>query len=584
MKVLCAPFWTGHLLIDEEVIMSENPNHQESDTILERRNLTKYGFNLNPVVSLVSSGIIIVFAAFALLNLDLANRAMHVLNDFIVSRFDWLFILSSNFFLLVCVFLAISKLGKVRLGGLDSEPEFSNFAWYSMLLSAGMGIGLMFWAVGEPLTHFVESTPLFSGSDSAPAAMASTFFHWGLHPWGIYALLALGLAYFSFNRQLPLSLRSVFYPLLKERIYGTAGDLIDTFAVLATMLGLATSLGLGAQQINSGLVYMFGIGYSVNIQVVLIVIITLFASVSVMAGIHNGVRFLSELNIRLAFIFMMLIFLLGPTGYILRLFSTSVGAYFSSIVQYSFLVTPGGASEWQADWTIFYLAWWISWSPFVGMFIARISKGRTIREFILGVLVIPSLLSFFWLTVFGGSAIELNQMAGGALFDTVQDNYPVALFELIDLLPIPVAGTMVRIALFFLVTLLVVSYFITSSDSGSLVVDKLTSGGVMKSPRKQRLFWAVLEGLLAATLLLIGGETALLALQTGVISAGLPLAIILVAMSFSLVKGIRETHRKQMFFLEEKRVKSLLGNIKVEQRARHDNARPEKGMDEPSDR
>ncbi len=530
---------------------------RKRDRKLEERNFTKFGLNSNPVVSLSSGLFILIFSGYALFNLEQSNQVLLWLNEAIVTRFDWLFIMGSNFFVLVCLYLALSKLGNVRIGGVDSKPEFSNFAWYSMLISAGMGIGLMFWAVGEPLTHFVESPPIFEGADPAVSAMAATFFHWGFHPWGIYALLALGLAYFAYSKKLPLSLRSVFHPFFGEKIYGWRGDLVDTFAVLATMFGLATSLGLGTQQINSGLDYILGIGFNVYIQVVLILIITLFAAVSVMAGIDKGVRRLSQLNIGMAGVFMLLIFLLGPTGYLLRLFSSSVGVYFSNIIQYASHVAVDEGTAWQGDWTIFYLAWWISWSPFVGMFIARISKGRTVREFILGVLLIPSLISFFWLTVFGGSAMVFNEEAGGALFATVQDNYPVALFELIDLIQMPFMAEAMRIGMFILVTALVVSYFVTSSDSGSLVVDKLTSGGVMNSPRHQRLFWALLEGLLAATLLLIGGEMALMALQTAVISAGLPLAIILMVMSVSLVKGIRETHEKQKGILDLREFKKL---------------------------
>ncbi|MCC7572372.1 MAG: BCCT family transporter [Candidatus Methanofastidiosum sp.] len=500
---------------------------------------------MNLFVSVTSGVFILIFALYALLQLDRANKLLQSINSAILTNFDWVFILSSNIFLLICIGLALSKLGNVRIGGIDSVPEFSKIAWYSMLISAGMGIGLMFWAVGEPLTHFINAPPIFESADPAVSALASTFLHWGLHPWGIYTLIGLGLAYFAFNRKLPLSIRSVFYPFLKDKIYGIHGDIIDTFAVLATMFGLATSLGLGTLQINSGLDYIFNIGVSTGIQVGIIIVVTLLATVSVMAGIHKGVRFLSEVNMRIAFVFMMLIFLLGPTTYILRLFVNSIGVYFGNIVQYATFLSTTGDSNWQGAWTIFYLAWWISWSPFVGMFIARISKGRTIREFIVGVLFIPSLISFFWLSVFGGSAIFVDGLSGGSLFQTVQDNYPVALFEMINLLNIPLAAEAVRLALFVLITLLVMTFFITSSDSGSLVVNKLTSSGVLGAPKRQRVFWALLEGVLAATLLIIGGELALETLQTAVIIAGLPLAVVLFFMSFSLIKGIGETYEDQ---------------------------------------
>lgn len=515
------------------------------DKRIEKRNYTKHGFNLNPFVSITSGVFILIFAVYALVQLDRANELLQSINIAILTNFDWVFIVSSNVFLLICIGLALSKLGNVKIGGLDAEPEFSKVAWYSMLISAGMGIGLMFWAVGEPLTHFVNAPPIFQSADPAASAMASTFLHWGLHPWGIYALIGLGLSYFAFNRKLPLSIRSVFYPFLKDKIYGIHGDIIDTFAVLATMFGLATSLGLGTLQINSGLDYIFGIGISTGVQVGIILGVTLLATVSVMAGIHKGVRFLSEVNMRIAFVFMMLIFLLGPTAYILRLFVNSLGLYFGNIVQYATFLSTDIGGSWQGAWTIFYLAWWISWSPFVGMFIARISKGRTIREFIVGVLFIPSLISFFWLTVFGGSAIFTDGISGGALFQTVQDNYPVALFEMVTFLNIPFIAEAVRMAIFVLITLLVMTFFITSSDSGSLVVNKLTSSGVLGAPKRQRVFWAVLEGILAATLLIIGGEMALETLQTAVIIAGLPLAVVLFFMSFSLIKGIGETYEHQ---------------------------------------
>ena len=513
------------------------------------RNFTRFGLDLNPIVSFASGIFIIFFSLYALFNLDQVSRWFDIINEAIVMNFDWLIILSSNIFIIVCLFLALSRLGTVRIGGVHAQKEFSNFAWYSMLLSAGMGIGLMFWAVGEPLYHFVQAPPIFESPEAAETAMATTFLHWGLHPWGIYALMSLGLAFFAFNMQLPLSLRSLFYPLFKEKISGPLGDVIDTFAVLSVLFGLATSLGLGIQQINSGLDYIMGIGFNVGIQVILIVIITLIAIVSVISGIDKGIKFLATLNMKIAFIFMMIIFLLGPSGYIIRLFSNSLGLYLGNIVQDAFYVS--GGSPWQGEWTIFYLAWWISWSPFVGMFIARISKGRTVRELILGVLIVPSLLSFFWLSVFGGTAISINNVLDGSLFAVVQDNLPVALFEMINYLNVPLLADAARIGMFILATVLVIVYFITSSDSGSLVVDKMTSGGKVNTPTKQRVFWCSMEGLIAAVLLVIGGEKALEALQTAVISAGLPLSIILVVMIISLIKGIEMAYKRQMKILDQ---------------------------------
>ncbi|MFZ5967173.1 MAG: BCCT family transporter [Bacillota bacterium] len=511
---------------------------------LYSRNFKRWGMDMNPVVSLGAGMIVLLFSGFALLNLEQAKVVFAGVKDAIVGNFDWLFILSSNFFIGISLFLAFSRLGSVRIGGVNAEPEFSNFAWYSMLISAGMGIGLMFWAVGEPLYHAAFTPPIFKDVNGMKQALATTFFHWGLHPWGIYALISLALAFFTYNKKLPLSLRSVFYPLLKDKIFGFWGDLIDILAVVACLFGLATSLGLGVQQINSGLNYLFGIEISVMTQVLLIAIITGIATLSVVSGIDKGVKFLSELNIKMAFVFMMAVLILGPTAFILKTFSNSLGLYLNNFVKASFFISAGEDS-WQGSWSVFYLAWWISWSPFVGMFIARISKGRTIREFVLAVLIIPSLLSFVWLSVFGGTAMHLNQLFNGQLFATVQNNLPVALFEMIEYLNIPFLQGVIRIALSVLGTLLVVSFFVTSSDSGSLVVDNITSSGKIDSPIPQRIFWACMEGFIAAVLLLIGGKEALSALQTAVISTGLPFAIILTLVGFLLLDSIKKSYKKQ---------------------------------------
>ncbi len=524
---------------------------------LSSRNFTKYGFDFNPVVSISAGAFILIFSLYALLNLDHAFAMSELIRDTIIHYFDWVFILSSNFLVIVCLYLALSRLGSVRIGGVHCKKEFSNFAWYSMLISAGMGIGLMFWAVGEPLTHFVESPPVFNNPDPSLTAMATTFFHWGLHPWGVYALMALGLAFFAYNRDMPLSLRSVFYFLFKDRVYGAVGDVIDAFAILSVMFGLAASLGMGVMQINSGLDYLLGVGFNIGYQVILIILITLVAIISIMLGIHKGIKNLAMLNMRLAFVFMVAVFLLGPTFDIIRLFSNSLGLYFNTLIEHSSYIS-GAGEPWQGTWTIPFLAWWIAWSPFVGMFIARISMGRTVRELILGVLIVPSLLSFFWLSVFGGTAMDINQLHDGQLFAVVEDNLPVALFELVSLLSIPFYADLFRIIIFTAATALVIIYFITSSDSGSLVVDKISSGGKVNTPARQRVFWASIEGLLAATLLLIGGEKALDVLRAAVTSAGLPLAIILTAMSFSLIKGIGWAHAKQLKIKETRKFKEII--------------------------
>ncbi len=543
--------------------MKENIQKQMEEKLYQR-NYTKHGFDLNPVVSITTGCIVILLSIYAfisqqgLFNLRPAKEVFEEAKKFIITWGDWLFILSSNFFIILCIYLATSRLGKVRLGGVRAKPEFTNFSWYSMLISAGMGIGLMFWAVGEPLYHSQIIPPIYQHDNGDFTAMATTFFHWGLHPWAIYAVIALALAFFAYNKKLPLSLRSVFYPFLKEKVFGITGDIIDILAVLSCLFGLATSLGLGVQQINSGLSYLTPLPYNTYVQVLLIVIITAVATLSVVSGIDKGVKFLSKLNIKIAFIFMTAIFLLGPSFYIIRLFINSLGIYFNDFITSSFFLEE--SNVWQGGWTIFYLAWWISWSPFVGMFIARISKGRTIREFVFAVLLIPSILSFVWLTIFGGTAIKVNEWSNGSLYGVVNDHLPIALFEMINLLNIPIISSIIKTALFITGTVLVISFFVTSSDSGSLVVDNITSGGKLNSPVTQRVFWACMEGFIAAMLLLIGGKAALSALQAAVISTGLPFAIILTIMSILLLESLQHTYRKQKKFYDIQTVKNIIKN------------------------
>ena len=539
---------------------------------LYSRNYTKHGLDMNLVVSISAGVIILLLSIYTFISqrgffgLRPANEVFDEFRNMIVTNFDWVFILSSSFFIILCLYLAFSRLGRVRIGGVSSRPDFSNFSWYSMLISAGMGIGLMFWAVGEPLTHSVIRPPIYGNENIAFQSMATTFFHWGLHPWAIYAVIGLALAYFAYNKHLPLSLRSVFYPIFKDRVFGLLGDIIDTLAVLACLFGLATSLGLGVQQINSGLNYLVGIPYNTIVQVMLIVVITAIATISVVSGIDKGVKFLSEMNIKLALVLMVFVFLLGPTAYIIRLFSNSFGIYINEFIGSSLFIGTDdkAASNWQGTWSIFYLAWWISWSPFVGMFIARISKGRTIREFILAVLIVPSFISFVWLSVFGGAAIKINELKDGALFDVVQNNLPVALFEMIGQLDIAIFSGAIKVLLSVIGTVLVISFFVTSSDSGSLVVDNITSGGKLDSPVPQRIFWASMEGLIASLLLIIGGEQALSALQAAVISTGLPFAFILIIMSVLLVRSLHVTYIKQKRIHDVNHFKDIIETSDIE--------------------
>ena len=516
--------------------------HPESDREPGDTNIQALGFDIHPVVFPVALVLIALFIAVTILLGDQASAAYTFLFNFIGENFGWFYLLAVNIFIVVLLFFAFSKYGKIKIGGVEAEKEFSDFSWMAMLFSAGMGIGLMFFSVSEPLYYF-QNVPGFFGAEAgtgaaAQAAMAQTFFHWGFHPWAIYGLVGLGLAFFSFNRGLPLTFRSIFWPLLGERIHGWPGHVIDILSVMATLFGLSTSLRIGVQQINAGLAVLSSQFLSVTVpqatwaQVVLIGLITAIATLSVAAGLDGGVRRLSEVNLYLMTLLLSLMVVVGPTLYLLGTFVSSIGTYVDVLPELVFWTETGGGTEWQRGWTIFYWGWWISWSPFVGMFIARISKGRTVREFVLGVFLLPSLFSFFWMSVFGGSALFVELETARTLVDAVDADVATAMFAAFPLtVPTSVLGVV-----------LVVTFFVTSSDSGSLVVDAFTSGGKLRSPVTQRVFWASMEGLVAAILLVGGG---LKALQTAAITTGLPFAVILIIMGVSLRKGLKKEYEKE---------------------------------------
>jgi len=499
------------------------------------QNWTGYGFDLHPHVTLVSTFVLVGFILLTLMFKENASEIFKTAMEAITTTMGWFLILVTNVFILAAFYFAFSRFGKIRIGGRDAKPEFSTLAWFAMLLSAGMGIGLMFWSVGEPMFHYASPSPMFQGVEAltpqaAQAAMGVTYFHWGLHPWAIYAIVGLGLAFFAYNRGLPLTIRSVFYPLLGNKIYGFWGNLIDVLSVLATLVGLATSLGLGVQQINAGLNTLFGVGISTTSQVTLIAAITTIATLSVMAGLDKGVKYLSQGNMILAAIFVLFLLMLGPTIFILSGFTQNLGYYFTIFPELSLWTETFRESNWQGSWTVFYWAWWISWSPFVGMFIARISKGRTVREFVLGVILIPTLLSFVWMSVLGGSAIFVQSHGLGDIVAAVNDDVAIAMFAMLDHFPLSQV-------LSFTAVVLVTIFFVTSSDSGSLVVDHLTSGGKLDSPTPQRVFWAIMEGVIAAVLLIGGGLTTL---QTASVSTGLPFALVLLISVYSLYVGFSQ--------------------------------------------
>ena len=518
--------------------MIDTPKAAESPKASQHR-----FFDIHPPVFWPSAILAVLFIAITLFVGDPMESVFSVVQNFISDNFGWFLVIAVNLYLFIMIFIAFSKLGGIRLGGKNAVPDFSRLSWFSMLFSAGMGIGILFWSVAEPIHHFM-APPYGGGSviDKARIAMKMTFLHWGLHPWGIYALVGMALAFFAFNRKLPLAIRSIFYPLLGDKIHGFWGDLIDVLAVLATLFGLATSLGFGVQQVNAGLNHLFGIPHNTTIQVLLVAIITFAATLSVVSGIDRGVKRLSEININLGAILLAFVLILGPTVLILDSFVQNLGVYLEDFFNTSFWTESYRDSSWQNNWTVFYWAWWISWSPFVGMFIARISKGRTVREFVLSVLIIPSLLTFLWITAFGGSALFIEMENLGSIAGPVKENVAVAIYYLLEQFPFsPVTN--------FAAIVLVISFFVTSSDSGSLVVDAFTSGGKLNSPVGQRVFWATMEGAVAAVLLLGGG---LSALQTASITTGLPFALLLLIMAYSLWKGLKNEYEA-----EELRAKTI---------------------------
>ncbi|WP_462158433.1 BCCT family transporter [Pseudoalteromonas sp. GB56] len=513
---------------------------ENTDYTVGQDNIQKWGFDVhNPVFGTSAALIILFLVAILVTEPDTAKAALDGIKWDIINNFDAVFMWSANLFVVFCLVLIVSPWGKITLGGQDAVPSHSRISWLAMLFAAGMGIGLMFWGVAEPVAYFTGwyETPLgveANSPEAAKAAMGATMFHWGLHPWAIYAVVALSLAFFSYNKGLPLSIRSIFYPLLGDRAWGWPGHIIDILAVLATLFGLATSLGLGAQQASAGFNHVFGTQGGIGLQIGVIAGVTLLAIISVVRGIDGGVKVLSNLNMGLAFLLLIFVALVGFAAAVGNLPNTLMG-YVENIIPLS---NPHGREDetWMHAWTVFYWAWWISWSPFVGMFIARVSKGRTIREFLIAVLLIPTVVTALWMSIYGGIAIDQIINGVGTLGEKGLTDVPLAMFRMFDALP------MTNI-LSFIAIVLVLVFFITSSDSGSLVIDSITAGGKVDAPVPQRIFWATIEGAIAAALLWIGGKEAIEALQAGAVSTGLPFTIVLILMCISLVLGLRTEPR-----------------------------------------
>ena len=511
-------------------------------------NVGPFGLDIHNRVFAISGLMVVAFVVLTLAFQNQVEPMFTSMRGWLTSSLDWFFLSAGNIFVLVCLVLVVSPLGKVRLGGTEATPDYTYLGWFSMLFAAGMGIGLMFFGVSEPLSHFgsafggtamdngarTDWAPLGAAAGDAAAAtrlaMAATIYHWALHPWAIYAILALGLALFSFNKGLPLTVRSVFYPLLGERVWGWPGHVIDILAVLATLFGLATSLGYGAAQASSGLNFLFDVPLGNTTQVVLVIGITAIALFSVVAGLDAGVKRLSEINMILAVLLLLFVVAVGPTLDILTGFFANLGAYFQQLPALS---NPVGRDDanFSQGWTAFYWAWWISWSPFVGMFIARVSRGRTVREFIISVLIVPSLACVLWMTVFGETAIL--QFVRDGYDAATKAELPLQLFSMLDALPLAQITS-------FIAIILVVVFFVTSSDSGSLVIDVIAAGGKVDAPTPQRVFWCVFEGLVAIALILGGG---LVALQAMAVSTGLPFTIVLLMSTVAVIKGLASEPR-----------------------------------------
>ncbi len=493
--------------------------------------------HLNKKVFLSASAIIIALISYAALLPQHANDVFSLTQASIIENGSWFYVLTVAFIFFFVIFLGFSRYGDIRLGPDHSTPDYSLPSWLSMLFAAGMGIGLMFFGVAEPLMHYLSPPTAETGTvEAAQEAMKMTFFHWGLHAWAIYTIVALVLAYFSYRHGLPLTLRSALYPLIGDRIYQWPGHLVDIFAVVSTVFGVATSLGLGAAQVNAGFGYLFDIEVSVTNQIIIMCGITALAVVSVATGLDKGIKFLSEANMVLAIILLTLIFVLGPTLFLLQAYVQNIGNYLTDIVHNTFNLFAYNKTDWIGGWTIFYWGWWLAWAPFVGLFIARISRGRTIREFILGVMFIPTVFTLLWMTIFGNSAIDLVYNQGVAsLGEMVGKDSSVALFVFLENFPLATVLSGFSV-------LMIVIFFVTSCDSGAMVVDMLCSHGRNDTPLWQRVYWAVGVGIVAAVLLLAGG---LSALQTMTIASALPFAIVLLLAIVGLIKALRVEAFKQ---------------------------------------
>ncbi|MEJ2610717.1 MAG: BCCT family transporter [Candidatus Thiodiazotropha sp.] len=522
------------------------PNRYNTDYKIGQDNFRNWGMDLHNPVFIISAILVLMFVIGTLIFPIEAKQAFDGSKSWSINNFDWLFLVACNFFVIFCLLLIVIPVGRIRLGGVDAKPEFSTVSWFAMLFAAGMGIGLMFWSVAEPAAYYTDwwGTPLNVAKgtpEAAELAMGATMFHWGLHPWAIYAVVALSLAFFTYNKGLPLTIRSAFFPFIKDHSWGWFGHVIDVVAVMATIFGLATSLGFGAQQAAGGLKYLFDIPNTINTQIAIIIGVTSVATFSVVRGLDGGVKLLSNINMTLALLLLLFVIIMGAGLGFFGSFYDTTAAYVKNLIPLSNWIDRTD-QKFYHGWTVFYWAWWISWSPFVGMFIARVSKGRTVRQFLIAVLLVPTLITLIWMSAFGSNGLAQIKAHVGELANGISD-VSLALFQMLEHLPLATLSSILAIVL-------VLVFFVTSSDSGSLVIDSITAGGKLDAPVPQRIFWAVMEGLIAGALLFGGGADALGALQAAAITVGLPFTLVLIAMCAALYMGL--THEARYVLKGEK--------------------------------
>lgn len=543
--------------------------------VTRKSNTSKFlGLAVNKTVFFATIAVIIFSVGFTLVFEEQAEHYFDLAQTYVSEHGGWIYTIAVNLFIVLCLYMAFSRFGSIRIGGEAAKPEFSLWAWFAMLFSAGIGNGLVLFSIADPVRDFL-SPPRLEGQEPALIAQEAlnfSFLHHGIHGWAIYSLVGLSLAYFTFNRNMPLILRSAFYPVLGNRIYGWMGDVIDIMAVITTLFGLATTIGFGVGQINSGLTHVFGVPSTLFYQVIIIVAITLAATLSAFSGVNKGVQMLSKLNVRVALIIFIMVLILGPTTFIFKSYIQNIGSYLVHFVDMSTWTESLRGTDWQKMRTIMYWGWWISWSPFVGTFIARISRGRTIKEFILCVLILPALVTFLWFTAFGGTTMRDILLGDTAMIAAVNENISTAIYVFFEKFPL-------AIVLKSLGVILISSFIITSADSGALVVDSITSGGSPEARPMQRVIWAVSTGVIAAVLMYGGG---LDALQTVVTISGLPFAILLVMMCFSLYKGLKEDYedrkRKEKLLEKETYRKNILKLVNEERKKNQEVKSTEKSL------